>query len=346
MSSGDHQDADTHGPSARRRSEPTTGGGSRRSRIAVQGALLLAGVPFILTMASSGCGSSGQTTEAVAPVDVTDVTGASLSGVPAPSTSSSASASAVPSASGSAGLESFASPSGLEPESVHVITDGLISTADGQECDVCANCVSNCGKPCCGPEPAPAGGGCGSPGQCACSVGGSSLVGYCASRPPSSVCTYCPPGTRSQDPCGQYCEVIDKDRAPPPTSKQCPKSHPVACGSASCCPRSHPACCGNGRCGATAADCEDEAPWYARQKSGSSSSGGSSSGGSSSGGGLVCSAQAAPNGCTLRFCTNTSASSCHYEVNGARVPCASCTAAGIQTCAQNAANRLIACTKR
>jgi hypothetical protein len=130
-------------------------------------------------------------------------------------------------------------PGGTGTRSLPPIQTSDVRPTGGQQCDVCINGVSNCGGPCGG-----GGGGeatCGSPGECDCSLGGYALIGYCGSRPPSSVCTFCPPGTKLSDPCGTQCEILDgyASKVPPPDGKVCPSDYPVTCGSTACCPQHH-----------------------------------------------------------------------------------------------------------
>lgn len=221
-----------------------------------------------------------------------------------------------------------------------------IRPLNGSQCDVCdaIRGVDNCGNPCGGAaEPS-----CGTPGQCPCSFADYTLIGLCASRPPSSACTFCPPGTRSSDPCSEQCEIVDEKEAPPPTRTRCPSSHPVSCGaSKTCCPSSHSACCPGGSvCGASSADCSDE-PWYARQRDDGASGAGRStpSPGTGSGCGVACtgglqSAKLRPGCCQGSVCPSSCADGCGnswYEVKGGLYgPCATRDVACLQNVAAQA----------
>jgi hypothetical protein len=207
----------------------------------------------------------------------------------------------------------------------------------GQACDQCINGVSNCGGPCGGGGDPGAGGTCGDPGQCACSVGGYGLIGFCGSRPPSAVCTYCPPGTTLSDPCGDKCDVIDQDKAPTPQGTHCPETFPVACGSKSCCPNSHPVCCPNSSyCGNSASACQD-APDI----------GGSSGGGGGGGCGWSCPAQfrsasTRTGCCSVGSCPDACSDACGngwYEAKGGQYgPCNAQNTSCMQSAAQAAVN--------
>lgn len=225
-----------------------------------------------------------------------------------------------------------------------------VKPATGQECDMCINGISNCGGPCGGggggdytDDPGMSSGGsggdCGAPGQCACSVGNYGLVGFCGSRPPSAVCTYCPPGTTLADPCGTKCTVEEEDKAPQPEGKHCPEDYPVACGSSACCPSSHSVCCSNtAYCGNSRSACDDvDKP--------TSTSGGSSGGGGGGGGGSC--AWACPSGlrkaslrtgcCSVGSCPSSCSDTCGYgwyEANGSLF--GPCTVKNT-SCMQNAA---------
>lgn len=213
-------------------------------------------------------------------------------------------------------------------------------------CDQCINGVSNCGGPCGGtPDPEafpPPSGTCGNPGQCPCSLGGSGLVGFCGSRPPSSVCTYCPPGTQLLDPCGTKCTVVDPDDDRS-DGKHCPETHPVTCGSSSCCPTSHSMCCANkAYCGTSVEACLD-----VDQLGNAGSSGGG-------GGGGACTLTTCPaglkraslrtSGCcsTAGSCVQSCADGCGqswYEARGRLFgPCATGNTSCMQSIAQSAVN--------
>lgn len=230
--------------------------------------------------------------------------------------------------------------------SVAIVTG--VKPAGGQECDMCINGVSNCGGPCGGggggasEDPGTSSGGgyggdCGSPGQCSCSVGGYGLIGFCASRPPSAVCTYCPPGTTLADPCGTKCTVREEDKAPKPEGNHCPEDYPVACGTKSCCPSSHAVCCRNtAYCGSSSSACDDV----------DFTSG--SSGGGGGGGGCSWTCPAGLRQASLRTgcCSGTCPASCAdacgnawYEARGQLFgPCSAQNTGCMQNAAQGAVN--------
>lgn len=237
--------------------------------------------------------------------------------------------------------------SGTGGKNVVPIVTG-VKPAGGQECDMCINGVSNCGGPCGGggggvdedPGSNVGGGSCGSPGQCACSVGNYGLIGFCASAAPSAVCTYCPPGTSLADPCGTKCKVDDEEKGPKPEGTHCPDDYPVACGNKSCCPSSHSFCCGNTAfCGTSSTACKDvDAPPP------------SSGGGSSSGGG-GCS-WSCPGGfrkaslrtgcCSVGACPDSCSDACGngwYEARGSLFgPCSVQNTSCMQNAARGALN--------
>ena len=220
---------------------------------------------------------------------------------------------------------------------------GGLKLADYQ-CDVCINGVDNCGQPCGGSTPDAT--KCGDPGACPCSSGQSTLIGYCGSRAPDAVCTYCPPLTTLDDPCGTLCKLDENARKPPDVVEVCGGNYPVTC-SGSCCPSSHSACCrNNAYCGASSDDCkavDGDAP------SGGSSGGTSSSGSSGKSCGVPAGGCASnltlgklkAGCCAVSGCLGSCSDGCQswYEARGSLFgPCAVSDQACIRTAATGAVN--------
>lgn len=199
--------------------------------------------------------------------------------------------------------------------------DGYIDVppSDGQECDVCADGISNCGGPC--------GGGsstettaCGGHGQCDCEYGGYQLVGYCGSRPSSEVCSFCPPNSRMADPCGDKCVVDDPTSSPSPDSWLCPDRAPIDCGNGRCCQLETSVCCpGTTMCGNTHKACASLSSEESSRGPGTTSGGGGGCSTSCADVGATPSSLRPGGCCSGGGCMSTCADSCGnawYEAGG------------------------------